>query len=368
MVWYLLNILVLTIAWILLCTAPEKKKVGEIEQQEGISKKRRKIFCIIATVGWILLSGLRDVTVGSDTKAYFRFFTQIKGTSWETIFKMLYAKYFKGQPIKDPGYSLLEKIFQIFSKDYQWFLVFIAVLFFVGMGIFIYKYSCNPYVSFVLFSCLFYSFFAVTGHRQTIATATGVWIGVEFIKKKKLIPFLILIALSSTIHHSVICFLPFYWIAQFKVNKYTLIIYWVAVALAFLFRDPMFEFLKRVMGYDKYEEFEGAGSGVFLYLLLGVGVFVTLFYEKLVEGEEGGMITLSINALFCACVFSSLLLINQSTMRVVQYYSIFLMILLPKISSIFSKYKETLVFDVICTALMVLLLIFNNPVYKFFWQ
>lgn len=60
------------------------------------------------------------------------------------------------------------KFFQIFSTDYQLFLVFIAIVFFVPMGILIYKYSEAPYLSYVLFSSLFYSFFAITGHRQTI--------------------------------------------------------------------------------------------------------------------------------------------------------------------------------------------------------
>ena len=73
----------------------------------------------------------------------------------------------------------------IFSKDYQVFLVFIAVVFMGLMARWIYKNSSMPEISFVIFSTIFYAFFAVTGHRQTLATALIFFLGYEFAKEKK---------------------------------------------------------------------------------------------------------------------------------------------------------------------------------------
>ena len=67
-------------------------------------------------------------------------------------------------------------------------------------------YAC---ISWVVYSTLFYSFFAITGHRQTIATGIVVWGGLECIRKRKLIPFLLLTFVAYTIHASAICVLPF---------------------------------------------------------------------------------------------------------------------------------------------------------------
>ena len=153
MFWWLLNIAIITFVWFwpvreyaqsgLLYTAEERKKI------------QRKRFCIIATFNWIIFSGLRAHWVGPDTQAYGEAFDKVIRRSWGSILHNIFAKYFQGAEIKDPGYPLLEKIFQIFSTHYQVFLIGIAVLFFVTMGVFIYKYSRQPYVSFVLFSCLF---------------------------------------------------------------------------------------------------------------------------------------------------------------------------------------------------------------------
>lgn len=179
------------------------------------SKNKKKAFCAIACVQWVILSGLRGMTVGADTIEYRRGFNRVNITSWHRIITDISA-YIGGAEIKDPGYALFVKIFQVFSTNYQLYLVFIAVLFMIPMAIWIYKNSSMPCLSFIIFSTLFYSFYAVTGIRQTIATSLVVFIGYEFIKKKKPIPFLILVFLSFFIHKSCICFLPFVFFAHKK--------------------------------------------------------------------------------------------------------------------------------------------------------
>lgn len=54
-------------------------------------------------------------------------------------------------------------------------------------------------------------------------------------------------------------------------------------------------------------------------------------------------------------------------MRVVQYYSIFIMFLLPQCGNVFIK-RDQKYFKIICSILMILLLIKNQPEYVFFWQ
>lgn len=367
MIWYLINILILTIAWLLPAHTSQEALLGEAKKSLE-EQRRKKRLCIVGTVCWILLSGLRALSVGPDTLAYkiHRFDSTIK-TPWRNIIYDFYNKYVNGAEIKDPGYTILEKAFQIFSTDYQVFLIFIAVVFFVPMGIFIYKYSRNPYVSFILFSCLFYSFFAITGHRQTIATAFAVFIGIELIKRRKLIWFLLLVIVFSTIHASALCFIPFYWISKIKINKITLGIYWIAIVAAFLFRYQLLAFLQSLIGYEGYQDYEGAGAGTFMLMLFLVAAVVTIFHKLLLKSNQP-MVRMSINALLCACFFSPLLLINPSTMRVVQYYSLFLLILLPEIAVIFKGQKDRVVYNIVCCFLLIALLVLNQPQYSFFWQ
>ena len=363
MFWYLFNIALLSLVylWPVRDTGPEGEHLG-------MPKVRRKAVCIVGTVNWIILSGFRHISVGADTLNYkIGRFDKTIDVSWSTLFEDLYKKYILGQEIKDPGYSIFEKFVQIFSKDYQFFLVVIACLFFISLGVLLYKYSRNPYVSFVLFSVLFYSFFAITGHRQTIATALVVLIGTHLIRKKKLIPFLLLTLLASTIHGSAICFIPMYFLSKIKINKYTLAIYWVGIGASFIFRYQLLNLLQALAGYEGYGDHEGAAAGTFLYMLLAVAAVITLF-NKSIEKSDNPLLQFATNAVFMACIFAPLLLINPAFMRVVQYYSLFLLVMIPELEIIFPKKNDKLIFKLACVGLLVALFLRNDLTYLFFWQ
>lgn len=362
MIWYLINIAILTIAYLL----PEKQNLSDIGQDVGMQKRKR--ICVIGTINWILLSGLRHLSVGADTGSYKYAFNVAKKLSWDRAFDDLYDRYIGGMDVKDPGYPIFEKFFQIFSNDYQLYLVFIAIIFFIPLGIFIYKFSKNPYVSYILFSALFYSFFAITGHRQTLATAAVVLAGTFLIKKKKFIPFLLITLIMSSIHVSCLCFIPFYFISRIKINKFSLSVYWIGIVTSFFLRYELLGFLQNIIGYEDYKESEGAGAGTFLYLLIAFGLVVTFFYKKIIENDTTGIIRISINALMLACFFSPLLLINQSTMRLVQYFSIFMIILLPEFAKIFKKRTDRTVYNMAVSLLLLALFVLKSPEYRFFWQ
>ena len=150
------------------------------------SDSNTKLYCSIVAIQWILISGLRHASVGADTQNYATRFEQAKTTSWSKLFENFFGYIFKGEDVNDPGYFIFQKFFQIFCKDYQVYLVFIALIFTSFMAIWIYKNSKDPCFSFVLYSALFYSFYALTGHRQTIATALLVFLGYKYIKERKL--------------------------------------------------------------------------------------------------------------------------------------------------------------------------------------
>ena len=363
MIWYLLNILIITCAWLWpVNIVIDKKEV--VKKSYIVNALRRKRVCIIATINWIILSGLRDWSVGADTLAYKEYFDETIFLTWGECFSKIYLKYIQGIHFKDPGYLIVMKFFQIFSTNYQMFLIFIAVIFFVPLGLLIYKYSKEPYLSYILFSSLFYSFFAITGHRQTIATSIVVFGGIKLIKKRKLLKFLLLITIASTIHTSVICFLPFYWISKIRINKVSLIFYWSLIVISFLFKEQFLILLQQMAGYEEYSILETAGGGNFIFLLYMLLIYVTIFYGYFTNNE---IIEISTNALFIAGIFSSLVFLNQSFMRVVQYYSIFIMFLLPQCKYVFIK-KNRMYFKISCSILMILILIKNQPEYVFFWQ
>lgn len=369
MFWYLLNIVIITIVWLSLKT--EKAYIVKLGHGSTVFNKSF-IFCSVASFFWILLSGLRGLSVGADTLAYKVYrFEIVKNYSWSTVFSQFAERYIDGvETIKDPTYTIITKAFQMFSDNYQLFLIFIALIFFIPFGSFVYKNSKNPYISFLLFSCLFFEFFAITGSRQTIATAIAVFGGYVLIKKKKWLAYIIVVLLASTVHLSAMCVLPFYWLSKIKINKFTLTVYWIATALAFVFRSQLLDLLKFIIDnevYDAYVQYEGASAGTFVYLLIAVGLVITLFYKAFICycPENSHLI---INAIMLAIIFSSLLLINQSFMRIVQYYSLYLVLVLPELECVFKTARDKQIYRLAACGLLIALLINKNPQYVFFWQ
>ena len=349
---YLLNILLMFMwAFLLLAYKP--------------SDQKKKAFCAIACIQWVLVSGLRSAYVGADTMNYRRLFYLVQNTSWNKIFSDILF-YIHGGDIKDPGYSLFVKLFQVFSTNYQVYLIFIALVFMVPMAIWIYKNSSMPCLSFVIFSTLFYSFYAVTGIRQTIATAFVVFIGYEFIKKKKPIPFLIITFLSFFIHKSCLCFLPFAFFAHKKITKTYVAIFTVITSAFLALGKALYGPFAELIGYDiEKENLEDTSSYVIVVCLIMLASFIFMKYIK--NNVDEDKFRAIYNAALFATAFTLLTIRNQAFMRVQQYYTLFLMLLVPELVKAFNKRLQPIVY-ILGVGVLILKLAFNNPFYEFFWQ
>ena len=327
----------------------------------------KKIFCIIATIQWIIISGFRHISIGADTETYkFNFFDVIMHGTWEDVIDNFANTINGASAWHDPGYTIFNKLVQVFITDYQGFLLLIAMVFTIPLGIWIYKNSTEPFISFLIYSCLFSSFFAITGHRQTIATALVVLIGYKFINEKKFFPFLFLTLIAMTIHKSAICFLNFYFIANIKITKNYLIIMAAVVFFMFVLKNQLMVLLGVFMGYEIYiEQFNGAGAWNFTTILLSITI-ISIWRSKIMLKKKQ-QVTHYINALIVALAFTPLTFVDPNAMRVVQYFSLFLMLLVPEIIKSFQK-QERIILYYLAVTILILLFAKNEPQYLFFWQ
>lgn len=349
---YLLNILFIFMwAFLLLAYKP--------------SDQKKKAFCAIACIQWVMVSGFRSAYVGADTMNYRRLFYLVENTSWNKIFSDILF-YIRGGEINDPGYVLFVKLFQVFSTNYQVYLIFIALVFMVPMAIWIYKNSSMPCLSFVIFSTLFYSFYAVTGIRQTVATAFVVFIGYEFIKKKKPIPFLIIMLISFFIHKSCVCFLPFLFFAHKKITWRYVGIFTVITSAFLALGKALYGPFAELIGYDiEKESLEDTSSYVIVVCLIMLASFIFMKYIK--NNVDEDKFRAIYNAALFATAFTLLTIRNQAFMRVQQYYALFLMLLVPELVKAFNKRVQPIVY-ISGVGILILKLAFNNPFYEFFWQ
>ena len=77
--WYLLNILILTIVYLW----PNVNGTEKIANSMSVAKK--KAICIVESTIWILLSGLRHISIGNDTLNYRDMFGRVENRSWRLL-------------------------------------------------------------------------------------------------------------------------------------------------------------------------------------------------------------------------------------------------------------------------------------------
>ena len=333
----------------------------------NLSDGNKKIYCTICAIQWILLSGLRDWSVGADTINYYNWFESVKNISLQKILRNCWDYLFNGLEVKDPGYNLLQKIFQIFFDDYQMWLIFIAVFFTGLMARWIYKYSSLPDISFLLYSVVFYSFYAVTGHRQTIATALVVFVGYELVKKKKWLQLVVITFIAYMIHKSSIVFVAYYLIAHISLTPvYFFAMMGVTVVLA-VFGARLYGPIALALGFGEegqvFNDIGGAETYATILLLLCVVSLILYPTIKAMRVDTKFIY----NMLFLTIITTVLVYSNQTFMRIQQYFSMITMIILPEfVKAIDKRYRIFLYLALVI--FLIAYLVRNNPSYKFFFM
>lgn len=363
MVYYINVILEIIMAMILLYGVING---SQLLTQEVMSSERKKWYCILSGGLWILISGLRGLSVGADTYAYYYSYLNIKNMSFNELLENVFIKIVSNTGNKDPGYDFFVKVTQIISEDYQVFLMIVALIFMIPFIIWVWCESKNPLISFVLYSSLFYAFFAITGIRQTISTALIVLVGDRLIKERKLIPFLIVAFVASLIHISSLVFVPFYFLSRLKIRQKTVILAGLACAISFVFKSQLKNIFISISGYEDYSAtYTGAGTSTFTFLLLILFILSIFAYRRDEYIEENQRFYI---ALYLAMFFVPLTWLNPSAMRIVQYFSIYLVLLIPEmIEAVFSEKSKTIATGLV-VCLLVVLLFRSNPIYAFYWK
>ena len=335
------------------------------------SLKIRKIYLFIVSIILILESSLRGMSVGDDTLTYFDSFQSIKYTSWADIFR--YFSFFSGNNYenRDPGYDLFQKIFQVFSDDYRAYLFFIAIIFFSCLYLFLLRNTFTLFeliLGFLIYSALFYYFFSITGIRQTITTSVALYCS-RYIKERKLLKFIFPIMIVSFIHSSVLIFLPFYFVSSFKKIKLNFLIALILFLMIFVFKQNVVYFLISGSVYETYlSDLNGAGTLGFTSLLLLVVLSSYPLIDKMAKKYPDYIIYY--NGILMALILVPLTWVNSNAMRVVQYYSIYLIVFAPKIIEV--VYLKSIFFKrityFICIVILLSFILKAPNIYKFFWE
>ena len=326
----------------------------------------KKTFCQIVGVSFVLLTGLRSANVGSDTAVYYGAFEE-------------WAKHGLGQALeeRDWGFYLLMWGVQKATGSFTVLSLIVAALFYYPVTRLVYKYSSDCGLSFLVLMAFNFFQFSMTGMRQTVALGFAILFLMEMLEKKPKYERAVLwFVMGIVMHRS--CLMVLVYLLIKKIARYVNVplISMVLIPVAYIYRNEITSRMSTMfeeIGFN-LELYEGSGGGittylVYLLLLLG-GIFLTY------RGHDANrMNNMDLLIMALAVASQSFVMVNSIFFRVVWYFSIYLIIYIPKFLATSRFEERSLGFVRIVMYVGVLFMYFGITIgsanvvpYQFFWQ
>lgn len=338
--------------------------------------RTRKLYIWIVMPLLLLESSLRNINVGPDTISYYYEFLSVQDESWRQIWQSFFNTYVLGEG-KDAGFHFLIKGFQGFSTDFNAFLFFIGLVFFIPLACILYENTNNMWqltFAFTLYVALF-QIIAMSGIRQQIATG-GCFIAYLLLSKRKYKLSFLLVVFSGLFHISSLIFLTiilFYLLCEkfsFRIAKVLHIVSFLLIPAMVVasrsFISFLASFLKNdyYMAYAEHDLLGGAETYFVLMELLSLFCFICISKEAIIREKSLRLMYLTIPM---TTILTPLVMLDGSMIRLGQYFTLFMMMLFPKGIELSFRNSRGLLY-IISIITLVCLSLRDTFNYSFFWQ
>lgn len=347
------------------------------------NKNNRRLYIIICSSVLLFVAAMRSPefmtdTYGIDSASYKYTFENSFDMGWEEFFVTVYMRYFGGGAEEaEVGYIALNKVIGLFTHDFAIFSLLADLLFFVPLGIILYRYSPNIYG--LIFAFVYYisliQVYLIGGGRQMFAIGLDMMALLAVIDRKK-IRAIIFFLLGLTIHASSFLFLAPLLMVWYEVNvkslktihKFCFFLF----PIVFTIPRTLIFFMGEVSGKEKFADYaKGAiqgGTNTFIFLIELLSLFCLIAIKK-----KDMLTNKSIQIFYVMTpfftLFAPLIRANGTMIRVALYYSIFLTLLVPySIECSTRKSNRQSLFLFVIGVLSLLTLIGGGMNYYFYWQ
>ena len=236
-----------------------------------------------------------------------------------------------------PGYALYTRLCWMLGLSYRGLLLATNLLLTGVVLWFLKKYSPLPWLGVYLYLTLQFFAHSMNLFRQSIA-ATICLLAYPFLKKRRLLPFVLIVLAASSFHVSALFLLPFYWVLNWRADGR---IYTVIGALCvpfYLLSNQAAQFLTQYL-FPNYAGYIGSRYWVGLgerYTVFPILYFAAVFLMRKQLLRADGSNRQLINSAF----YVMLLYIFSTHHMILERFSIYLfmcaMILLPKMVDCFN--------------------------------
>ena len=304
------------------------------------------MFCWIVGVSIFVLVGLRDPSVGGDADQYQRLYIMSSFESFGHFLKRFIVSLPSESGYMEPGFELIfYKIPQALGIGYQGSLIAQGLFEAIAVSYAVHRYSEDCLLSSMAYLCIFFSAFVLGGLRQSSALVLVVFFGYPLIEKRQLTHFLVLLAISFTIHRSSILFAPLFFISRIELSQVRILLCQIASFCLYPIAGPLSNIIFNLVGYGAFSYgYVGSSTAIYASLFISLSIFLLLCHNKLAE-------MFSTNRCFHVCAWSFIVVlfvlpfafVNSNAMRAGWYFMVALIFLLPMCVKVFSTKIRSLV-------------------------
>lgn len=241
------------------------------------------------------------------------------------------------------GFVLFTKIVAIFTKNFMIYLGIIGAFCLFSSAYFIYKYSSKIWLSVILFVNLHFLYLNMNFLRQSIAIAIALFAW-EFLKKRKLAPYIAIVVLASFFHITALIILIFYPLAKLKPTIGQALLYCYGLLFFYIASDGIVNIIVKQF-YQEYQNSILLNGMSIIYAIIPilVVIFCIVWKEQLMALSIDNQALISLAFL---TAFLTLIMTKYAILEKFSYYSlIYLIILIPQMISAVEKFGISPSFD-----------------------
>lgn len=290
-----------------------------------IEKRKGKIifFCTVVLIAFI--AGTRALSVGHDTANYANIYSNVILFDFKQLFT---TKQYEGI---EKGYMLFQWLFGKISHNPTHFYILIALFEFTVVGGWIWKNSNQPFLSFLIFICIFFTFF-ITGIRQSIAICI-LLLSYQDAEENKLVWFSVKVLIASMFHTTALVFFVVYFIKKFKNTGWLLAGSILLFPVIYFTRNSIFlSIIQLFAKYDDYETLQhgDAVSFTILLFMVAIAAFILKVYGEKSTDLEAQKYSFYCNLVAVAIMIMPFAGVNGALLRVAMYFFVVICLLVVK--------------------------------------
>ena len=186
----------------------------------------------------------------------------------------------------EPGFYLLNKLIQLYTRDYFWLFLVCAVITYAIVFNCIFRYLNDPAFGILLFVITTGYFVSLNTTRQYIAIALFLW-SIRYIRSGEWWKYLITIVIGAMFHTSILIMLPLYFLCRMRFRP---VVSFATIGVAFAVTSLLRNLLTSLFANQRYGEYfdsyYDSGETAVRFLLINLAILILGLICMKIGGNE----------------------------------------------------------------------------------